>query len=140
MNSKLRKQVKGQLEEIVNHVIQELTKWGFGAFSRIDLHQAVEEKLHKHIHPAIIISACNPELAYEAYKSNADITSLLPCHAVIREVSQREVFIELVRPTFLMNMIGERKLAELAREIDRRLELVIDSFEGSEPEEQRFMS
>ena len=132
MNVKLRRHVRGKLEIVVEEVKEKLSKWGFGGFCRINMHEEILGKVGKRITPTVIITACHPELSYEAYQSNADISSLLPCNAVMREIDEDIISIELVRPPFLMSMIGERKLADLAREIDRRLLLVIDSFNECE--------
>lgn len=132
MNVKLRRHVRGKLEIVVEEVKEKLSKWGFGGFCRINMHEEILGKVGKRIIPTVIITACHPELSYEAYQANADISSLLPCNAVMREIDEDIISIELVRPTFLMSMIGERKLADLAREIDRRLLLVIDSFNECE--------
>lgn len=131
MNVNLKKQITGRLEDVVEQVKLQFLNQGFSGICRIDLHEAVMEKIHKHIHPTVIISACHPELSYEAYQANADISSLLPCTGVIREVNFEIMSVELERPTFFLSMIGERKLAEHARELDRRLQHVIDSLEDA---------
>lgn len=116
-----KKEVSGNIEMIVSKVTEKLKVQGFGVLSRIDLHSKIKEKINKDIEPAIILGACNPQLAYEAYLENSDVASLLPCNAVIRQISDGRVSVELAKPTFLMNMLDDAKLVELAKEADRRL-------------------
>jgi uncharacterized protein (DUF302 family) len=130
MGINLKKQVHGEFENVVDALADELKISGFGVLTRIDLHKKIKEKLNKDIPRVVILGACNPELAFEAYQKNTDIASLLPCNAVIRELERDIISIEIVKPTFLMNMIGEKKLEEMAFEADKRLKRVIDSFAG----------
>ena len=85
----------------------------------------IKEKINKDIRPTVILGACNPQLAYEAFLENPDVASLLPCNAVIREIGEEQVSVELARPTFMMKMLDDSKLVELAKEADRRLVIAL---------------
>lgn len=121
-NVNLKKVISSDVETAVNHVSEELKSQGFGILNRIDLHSKIKEKTKHELRPVVILGACNPELAYEAYSQNPDVASLLPCNAVIRDLGEGQISVELARPTALMEMLGDAQLVELARDADKRLE------------------
>jgi uncharacterized protein (DUF302 family) len=117
---------KREIADTVDHAIERVTKAlaaeGFGILTRIDMHSKIKEKTGKDIIPTVILGACNPNLAYEAYTANSDVASLLPCNAVIREVAPGKVSVELAAPTAMMKILGDAKLIALAAEADIKLE------------------
>ncbi|MGE4132559.1 MAG: DUF302 domain-containing protein [Bdellovibrionales bacterium] len=121
-----KKEVRGSVEQTVAKVTEALQSEGFGVLTRIDFDQKVKEKLGKEIKPVVILGACNPQLALDAFLHNADVTSLLPCNAVVREVGNGIVSIEIAKPTALMKILEDQKLVELARDADKKLENVIE--------------
>ena len=117
---------KREIADTVEHAIERATKAlaaeGFGILTRIDMHSKIKEKTGKDIIPTVILGACNPNLAYEAYTANSDVASLLPCNAVIREVAPGKLSVEFVKPTSMMKVLGDAKLTALAVEADSRIE------------------
>jgi len=117
---------KREIADTVDHAIERATKAlgaeGFGVLTRIDMHSKIKEKTGKEIIPTVILGACNPMLAYEAYTANSDVASLLPCNAVIREIAPGKISLEFVKPTAMMRILGDTGLAELAREADTKIE------------------
>ena len=117
---------KREIPDTVDHAIERATKAlaaeGFGVLTRIDMHSKIKEKTGKEVIPTVILGACNPNLAYEAYTANSDVASLLPCNAVIREIGPGKISLEFVMPTAMMRILGDSKLAELAREADVKIE------------------
>ncbi len=117
---------KREIADTVEHAIERATKAlaaeGFGILTRIDMHSKIKEKTGKDIIPTVILGACNPNLAYEAYTANSDVASLLPCNAVIREVAPGKLSVEFVKPTSMMKVLGDAKLTALAAEADSRVE------------------
>lgn len=117
---------KREITGTVDHAIERATKAlgaeGFGILTRIDMHSKIKEKTGKDIVPTVILGACNPNLAYEAYTANSDVASLLPCNAVIREIAPGRISLEFAKPTGMMQMLGDAGLAELAREADAKIE------------------
>lgn len=122
---------KREIADTVDHAIERITKAlgaeGFGILTRIDMHSKIKEKTGKEIIPTVILGACNPMLAYEAYTANSDVASLLPCNAVIREIAPGRISVELAKPTAMMQILGDAGLTELAREADARIERALDS-------------
>ena len=117
---------KREISDTFDHAIERTTKAlgaeGFGVLTRIDMHSKIKEKIGKDIIPTVILGACNPTLAYEAYTANSDVASLLPCNAVIREIAPGRISLEFIKPTAMMQMLGDAKLANLAREADTKIE------------------
>ncbi len=117
---------KREILDSVDHAIERATKAlsaeGFGILTRIDMHSKIKEKTGKDIVPTVILGACNPNLAYEAYVANSDVASLLPCNAVIREVAPGKISLEFAAPTGMMRILGDPLLTELAKEADTRLQ------------------
>lgn len=116
-----KKVVSSEVEACVVKVTEKLKEQGFGVLTRIDLHTKIKEKINKEIRPTVILGACNPQLAYEAFLKNPDVASLLPCNAVIRDIGEGRLSVELAKPTFMMKMLDDSKLVELAKEADERL-------------------
>ena len=117
-----KRQLADTVDQAIERVIKALGAEGFGILTRIDMHTKIKEKTGKDIVPTVILGACNPNLAYEAYVANSDVASLLPCNAVIREVAPGQISVELVAPSAMMMILGDAKLTALAREADTRIE------------------
>jgi uncharacterized protein (DUF302 family) len=117
---------KREIDDSFDHAIERATKAlgaeGFGILTRIDMHSKIKEKTGKDIVPTVILGACNPNLAYEAYTANTDVASLLPCNAVIREVAAGRVSLEFAAPSGMMRILGDQQLTDLAKEADTRIE------------------
>jgi uncharacterized protein (DUF302 family) len=117
---------KREIADTVDHAIERATKAlaaeGFGVLTRIDMHSKIKEKTGKDIIPTVILGACNPNLAYEAYTANSDVASLLPCNAVIRELAPGKMSVEFIKPTSMMKVLGDARLTALAAEADTRIE------------------
>ena len=117
---------KREIADTLDHAIERATKAlaaeGFGILTRIDMHSKIKEKTGKEIVPTVILGACNPNLAYEAYVANSDVASLLPCNAVVREVAPGKISLEFAAPSGMMRILGDEQLTALAREADTRIE------------------
>ncbi len=119
------------INDTLDHTVERATKAlaaeGFGILTRIDMHSKIKEKTGKEVIPTVILGACNPNLAYEAYTANSDVASLLPCNAVIREVAPGKMSVEFIKPTSMMQVLGDAKLTTLAAEADTRIERALSN-------------
>lgn len=125
-----KKEIRAGLEDAVERVTSALKSEGFGVLTRIDLHAKVKEKLGKDLPPVVILGACNPELAYEAYRTDSDVASLLPCNAVVRDIGNGMVSVELAKPSALMEILGNKRLVSLAGAADARLLSALERVAG----------
>ena len=122
---------KRLINDTLDHTVERATKAlaaeGFGILTRIDMHSKIKEKTGKEVIPTVILGACNPNLAYEAYTANSDVASLLPCNAVIREVAPGKMSVEFIKPTSMMKVLGDAKLTALAAEADAKIERALSN-------------
>ncbi len=122
---------KRLINDTLDHTVERATKAlaaeGFGILTRIDMHSKIKEKTGKDVVPTVILGACNPNLAYEAYTANSDVASLLPCNAVIREVAPGKMSVEFIKPTSMMTVLGDTKLTALAAEADIKIERALSN-------------
>ncbi len=122
---------KRLINDTLDHTVERATKAlaaeGFGILTRIDMHSKIKEKTGKDVIPTVILGACNPNLAYEAYTANSDVASLLPCNAVIREVAPGKMSVEFIKPTSMMTVLGDAKLTALAAEADIKIERALSN-------------
>ncbi|HEX8986315.1 MAG TPA: DUF302 domain-containing protein [Rhodocyclaceae bacterium] len=117
-----KREIADTFDRAIERAAKALAAEGFGVLTRIDMHAKIKEKTGKDIVPTVILGACNPNLAFEAYSTNSDVASLLPCNAVVRETAPGRVSLEFVAPTAMMRILGDARLTELAREADARVE------------------
>ncbi len=122
-----KRELAMSVEQAIAKITQTLQAEGFGILTRIDFHTRMKEKLGKDMKPLVILGACNPQLAFEAYSRNADVTSLLPCNAVVRELENGKVSVELAKPTAMMTMLGDKNLIALAADADQRMQKALDA-------------
>jgi len=119
----IRKEISGTVEDTIPRVELALKEAGFGILTRIDFDQKIKEKLGHVIPRTVILGACNPLLAYNAYQQTTDVALLIPCNVVVRESGQNFVIIEAMRPTKMLEMLpaitpdgsisdAEKRLAE----------------------------
>jgi uncharacterized protein (DUF302 family) len=110
------------MNEAIERATKALASEGFGILTRIDMHSKIKEKIDKEILPTVILGACNPDFAYQGYTFNSDIASLVPCNVVVREVAPGKISLEFVKPSALVQILGDTTLVELAREGDAAVE------------------
>ncbi|HRE14954.1 MAG TPA: DUF302 domain-containing protein [Usitatibacteraceae bacterium] len=120
-----KREIEGTLDEGIDRATKALAAQGFGVLTRIDMHAKIKEKTGKDIVPTVILGACNPNLAFEAYTANSDVASLLPCNAVVRVVAPGRVSLEFAAPTGMMRILGDAKLEALAAEADKRIQAAL---------------
>ena len=120
-----KREIAATLDQAVERVTQALAAQGFGILTRIDMHSKIKDKTDKEIIPTVILGACNPMLAYEAYTANSDVASLLPCNAVIRELATGKISVELAAPSAMMRILGDENLVQLADAADKKIELAL---------------
>lgn len=122
MTINFKREIPATLDQAIERVTKALAAEGFGILTRIDMHLKIKEKTGKDIVPTVILGACNPLMAYEAYAANSDVAGLLPCNAVVREVAPGRVSVELAAPSAMMKILGDAALIALAKEADTRIE------------------
>src|SRR5512135_1615221 len=110
MTINFKREISCTMDQAIERATKALGAEGFGVLTRIDMHSKIKEKTGKDIIPTVILGACNPNLAFEAYTANSDVASLLPCNAVVREVAQGRMSVEFIKPTSMMRMLDDAGL------------------------------
>lgn len=128
MNSiNFKREVTCSMDEAIKRAEAALKLEGFGILTRIDFHSKIKEKLNKEMLATVILGACNPNLAYEAFQKNSDVASLLPCNVVVRDIGKGKVSVEVAKPTAMMEILGDQELVQLAKTADTQLQRVLEA-------------
>lgn len=121
-----KKQVKASYEETVQKTRAELKKEGFGILTEIDVRATLKEKLNVDYDNYIILGACNPPFAYQAFQAEKDIGLLMPCNVIVYE-QDGKTFVSAMLPTVVMSVVNNDKLESVGNEIEQKLKKVVDS-------------
>lgn len=97
-----------------------LKEEGFGVLTRIDVREALREKLGVDFRPYIILGACNPSLAHRALSQDETIGLLLPCNVVLSQ-SPEGTEVALARPKAMFRFVEDPDLAPLAEEAEAKI-------------------
>jgi uncharacterized protein (DUF302 family) len=114
-------------EEVIEDVKAELTKEGFGIPAEVDMQKTFKMKLDINFRKYRILGACNPEYALKAVESEKNIGVLLPCSVIVQEHENGDVEVAAVDPLASMMAVTNPTVQEVATEITRRLEKVIEN-------------
>ena len=106
-------------------VIAALKEQGFGVLTDIDVQATFKSKLGADTPKYRILGACNPQLAYEALKSEERLGVLLPCNVIVRETADGGVEVAAVDPVATMERTGNPALRASAEQIRERLRAAI---------------
>ena len=111
--------------EALDRVVEALRQEGFGVLTEIDVAATLKKRLGKDMPPYRILGACNPEFAHHALEAEPEIGTLLPCNVVVRENATGKVFVEIMDPEAVMQLVGRPEVGKIAAEVRRRLERVL---------------
>lgn len=111
--------------ETEQRVREELQKEGFGILSVIDVTEKFREKLGREFRNYVILGACNPSLAWEAFSRELNIGTLLPCNVVVYDTDDGNTAVMIMDPVAALGLIGNPEVAELAATVRQKLERVL---------------
>lgn len=117
----------GPLEDVVQRVTEAIKPAGFGILTRIDFDKKMKEKLGAEIKPCVILGACNPALAYEAYQQTSDVALLIPCNIVLTDMTDGKVRIEAMRPTQMLSVLPAVQSGEAVTKAENELKRCLSS-------------
>jgi uncharacterized protein (DUF302 family) len=120
------KQLNRSFEQAVELVTEALKKEGFGILSTIDVQEKLKEKLGVDFRKYVILGACSPKHAHQALLAEENIGLMLPCNVVVYEKSSKTV-LSVVKPTAMMSMLDNPKLAAIAEVVEVLLKRVFDA-------------
>jgi uncharacterized protein (DUF302 family) len=114
----IRKTVARGFDEVLARVPEVLQAEGFGILTRIDVKQALREKIGVDFRRYQILGACNPKLAHQALTHDPGIGAMLPCSVAVWEEDAGRTTVNAVDPlqTVASADPALRPLAEQVRE------------------------
>ncbi len=129
MNSKygFGKFVDYDYETAFDKTKNELQKEGFGILTDIDVSATFKKKLNLDMPAYHILGACNPQFAHQALTIDPSIGLLLPCNIVIRQTENGKVYIEIMDPNAVLEMVKNPEINKIASEVRNKLEKVLQS-------------
>lgn len=105
---------------------KKLIENGFGIITEIDTKKIFREKLNVEGEDYLILGACHAKTAYEVLRSNKDFGLLLPCNVTVY-VKEQKTYVSTVLPLSLIALSGDASLTHLGKEIEEKLQAVIDA-------------
>ena len=119
------KKVDAPFGEVEQKVRGELGKEGFGILTEINVQDKFKEKLGRDFREYIILGACNPALAWEAFHKELNIGTLLPCNVVVYRDDSGKTVVMVMDPVAALGVIGNPGLSEIAAQVRARMERVL---------------
>lgn len=119
------KKVEMLFDSAVERVTQSLQAEGFGVLADIDVAATLKKKLNQQMLPYRILGACNPPLAHRALAAEPSIGLLLPCNVVVRQDATGAVYVEIMDPNAVLDLVDKPEITALAREVRQKLERVL---------------
>ena len=119
------KSVSAPFSAVDSKVRTELQKEGFGILSEIDVTSKFKEKLGQNFRKYLILGACNPALAWQAFGKELNIGTLLPCNVVLYETDQEETAVMIMDPEAVLSLINNPQVADLAAMVKDKMERVL---------------
>ena len=109
--------VARSFDETLAKLTDELKKEGFGILTEIDVKETLKKKLNVDFRRYKILGACNPTFAYQALQAEEKIGILLPCNVIIQEKGNGQVEVSAIDPMETMKVVGNPKLAAIAKQV-----------------------
>ncbi len=117
-------------DDAIARIKETLKEQGFGVLTEIDVKRTLKEKRDVDFRRYVILGACNPVLAEQAFNAELDIGLLLPCNVVVYETDGGSV-IEVMDPIAALGIVGNARLDPIAREARTRLERALAALSGT---------
>ncbi len=112
--------------DAVSKVTETLKMEGFGVLTEIDVQETLKRKIGKDFTRYIILGACNPHLAYQAFHEEIDLGLLLPCNVVVYEHPETgETVVAAIDPSSMVSVTGRADMQEFAGQVREKLERAV---------------
>lgn len=112
-------------DETVAKTREVLGAEGFGVITEIDVQKTLKTKIDVDFRRYLILGACNPSLAYEALKLEANVGAMLPCNVVVQEASDGRTEVSAIDPVASMQAIDNPALKAKASAVADKLRAAI---------------
>lgn len=111
-------------EQAVERAKEVLKTEGFGVLTEIDVQATLKKKLDVDFRKYVILGACNPPLAYQAFQAELEIGLLLPCNVIVYEEGAGSI-VSVMDPALISKWLDNPAMISLAREARIKPERVI---------------
>ena len=125
MSYYFNKILKGDFDQVIDKVTDELKKVGFGILTEIDVKETLKKKLDVDFKKYRILGACNPPYAHKALLAEDKIGTMLPCNVIVQEIETGVIEVAAVNPMASMQAVENDALKKIAQEITEKLENII---------------
>lgn len=98
----------------------------FGVLAVHDLAAKLKEKGVEFSGKVLIFEVCNPQAAKRALEANLDVSTALPCRISAFRTPEGRTRLATVKPTTLMEVFQTPALRELAGDIERTLDEIMN--------------
>jgi uncharacterized protein (DUF302 family) len=123
----IKKVVSFGYDEALIRVPEALKAEGFGILTEIDVKETLKKKLDVDFRRYKILGACNPPFAHRALQHSLDVGMLMPCNVIVYETDDGKAVVSAVDPMQTMAAQGDAAIQPLARQVQEKLQRVIDS-------------
>lgn len=120
----------GNFEDAVTKVKALLKNEGFGVLTEIDIQKTLKEKLNVDFKKYLILGACNPPFAHKALQTEDKIGTMLPCNIIVQEKAPNTIEVSSINPMTSMQSVKNDALMDIAKEVSKRLETVINNLKN----------
>lgn len=104
----------------VSDLKQALSEIKFGVLWELDVPSKLKEKGVEYQGQFRILEVCNPHHAKEALEKDVRVGYFLPCKVVVYK-DKGQTKIGTVRPSVLVDMLGDKGLQSFAAEVEKEL-------------------
>lgn len=116
-------EARQRVEELLKEV-------GFGILTEIDVKATMKKKLDAEFRPYVILGACNPKIAHEAFQAEIEIGNLLPCNVIVYENDEGKTNVSFMDPLAALRLTGNENLVHQAQKVKSLLESVASKLES----------
>jgi len=118
-------QTEKGFESVIADLKKSLGDHHFGVLWELDFKEKLKEKGLVFDRNFKILEVCNPNQAKKVLEENIEVGFFLPCKMVVYEEGG-SVFVGMPKPTALIGMIHDDKLAGIALEVENALKAAIE--------------
>jgi uncharacterized protein (DUF302 family) len=117
-------------ETAIEKTTAALKEEGFGVLTEIDVKATLKNKLDVDFRRYVILGACNPKLAYQAFQNELEIGLLLPCNVIVYETEPGQCAVSIIDPLSMMGVVHSRPMEEVAQQAREKLDRVINALKN----------
>jgi len=126
MNFAYEVETTKSFQEAIKELTGELKKREFGVLYQVNFKDKIESKGMDFSTNFEVLEVCNPKQAKEVLEERIEVGYFLPCKVVVYE-KENVVYMGVLKPTVLMDLVGDDNLTEVAKEVESTLTEAVDA-------------